>query len=147
MAFHVLVGGLALEQACGAGEEAQVVDDDRDLVDRRPDRLAGVLRLEPADLVHPGLERVGELEEHVAAVRRRGLLPRLEGGRGGLDRPVDVLLAAGRDLGDGLARGRVLDGQCLAGGGVDPLPADELLVRLDLVDDGGHWGLLSCRRR
>ena len=61
MAGHVLVGGLAFHDPRAAGEEAEVVDDDRDLVDRGADRLAGVLRLETTELVGARLEGVGEL--------------------------------------------------------------------------------------
>ena len=91
MAGHVLVGRLALHHPRRAGEEAQVVDDHRDLVDRRADRLAGVLRLEPAELVGPRLDRVGELEQQQAPLGGRRVLPGLEGGRRGIDGPVDVL--------------------------------------------------------
>ena len=55
-AGHVLVDRLALHHPRATGEEAQVVDDDRDLVDRGADRLAGVLRLEATELVGARLD-------------------------------------------------------------------------------------------
>jgi hypothetical protein len=69
-------------------------------------------------------EEVGELQEHQRAVLRRRLLVRLEGRRGGVDRPVDVLCSALRDVGDDLVVGRVHDLLGLARGGVDERPAD-----------------------
>ncbi len=145
VAFHVLVRGLALEQARGAREEPQVVDHDRDLVDRGGDRLAGVLRLEATQLVGPCLDGIGELEERQAALLRRGLAPGLEGRLGGVRGAVDVLGARRLDPGDDLLVGRVLDVDRLARGGVDPLAVDELLVRLDAFRDVGHLGCLLGR--
>ena len=138
MAFHVLVGGLAFHDARGAGEEAQVVDDDRDLVDRRADRLAGVLRLEAAELVGTRLDGVGELEQHPAALGRGRVLPGLERGRGGVRGAIDVLGAGRLDLGDDLAVGGVLDIERLARRRIDPFAPDELLIRLDALEDVGH---------
>src|SRR6266850_2670 len=91
-------------------------------------------------LLCPSLDGVGQLEQHPAAILGRRVLPRLEGGCGGLDGPVDVLLATGLDAGNRLAVGGVLDRDGLPGGRIHPLAADELLVRLDLVDDGRHGG-------
>ena len=86
-AGHVLVDRLALHHPRAAGEEAQVVDHDRDLVDRGADRLAGVLRLEATELVGAGLDAVGELEEHPAPLGRGRVLPGLEGRRRRHSRP------------------------------------------------------------
>ena len=132
--------GLALHHSRGAGEEAEVVDDDWDLVDGGADRLAGVLRLEATELVGARLECVGELEEHPAALGRGRVLPGLERRGGGVGGAVHVLRARRLDLGDDLAVGRVLDVERLAGRGVDPLAADELLVGLDALEDVGHRG-------
>ena len=138
VAVHVLVGRLALHHPRGAGEEAQVVDDDRDLVDRGADRLAGVLRLEAAELVGARLDGVGELEEHAAALGGGRVLPGLEGGRGGVRGTIDVLGAGCLDLGDDLAVGRVLDIERLARRRIDPFAPDELLIGLDALEDVGH---------
>ena len=122
----------------GAGEEAQVVDDDRDLIDRGADRLAGVLRLEAAELVGPRLDGVGELEQQPAALAGGRVLPGLEGGRGGVRGAIDVLGAGRLDLGDDLAVGGVLDIERLARRRIDPFAPDELLIRLDALEDVGH---------
>ena len=93
MAGQELVRGEAVHDPRRAGEEPEEVGADGHLVDRGADRLAGVGRLEPAELVGRGLEGVGDLEQDQAAVLGRRLLPRLERRRGGFDRPVDVLLS------------------------------------------------------
>ena len=149
VACHVLVGGLALHHPSRAGEEPQVVDDDRDLVDRRADRLAGVPRLEPAELVGTRLDRVGELEQHQAPLGRRRVLPGLEGGRRRVDGAIDILGVGRLDLGDDLAVGRVLDVERRARGGIDPFAADELLIGLHALEHVGHrgasWALTDVR--
>jgi hypothetical protein len=53
----------AVHDPRSAGEEPEEVGADRDLVDRRPDRLAGVGRLEPAQLVARRVERAGDPQE------------------------------------------------------------------------------------
>ena len=120
-AGRVLVDRLALHHPRATGEEAQVVDHDRDLVDRGADRLAGVLRLEATELVAACLEGVGELEEHPAPLGRGRVLPGLEGRRGGVGGPVDVLRAGRLDLRDDRAVGRILDIERLARRRIDPL--------------------------
>ena len=62
VAAHVLARALALEQPRRAGEEAQVVDADRDLVARVGERLADVRRLDPGELL-------GVVLEHLARAR------------------------------------------------------------------------------
>ena len=57
---------------------------------------------------------------------------------GGLRSPVDVLGRGRLDLGDDLAVGRVLDVERLARRRIDPFAVDELLVRLDALEDVGH---------
>ena len=136
-----LVRREAVHHPPGAGEEPEQVGAGRHLVDRRADRLAGVRGLEPADLVGGGIERVGDLEQHQAAVLRRRLAPGLERCVGGVDGPVDVLLVRRRHLRDDLAVRRVLDVEGLARRRLDELAADELLVGLDALDDVGHFGL------
>ena len=137
-AGRVLVDGLAFHHPRAAGEEAQVVDDDRDLVDRGADRLAGVLRLEATELVGTRLDPVGELQQHEAALGRGGVLPRLERGRRGVRGPIHVLRVRRLDPGDDRAVGRVLDVEQLSRRRVHPLAADELLVGLDALGDVGH---------
>jgi hypothetical protein len=139
-----LVRGEAVHDPAGAREEPEEVGADGHLVDRRGYRLAGIGRLDPADLVAGGLEGVGDLEQDQAAVLGRRLAPRLERGRGRVDGPVDVLLVGRRHLRDDLAVRRVLDVQRLARRRVDELAADELLIGLHPVDDVGHFGV-SCR--
>ena len=53
VAGHELVGGEAVHDPRRAGEEAEQVGADADLVDGGTDRLAGVGALEPAELVGP----------------------------------------------------------------------------------------------
>ncbi len=137
-AGRVLVDRLALHHPSCPGEEAQVVDDDRDLVDRGADRLAGILRFEATELVGTGLDTVGELEEHAAPLGRSRVLPGFEGRRGGVGGAVDVLGVRGLDLGDDLAVGRVLDIERLARRRIDPFATDELLIGLDALEDVGH---------
>ena len=146
MAGQELVRGEAVHHPRRAGEEPEEIGADGDLVDRGADRLAGVRRLEPAELVGVRLEGIGDLEQDQAAILRRRLAPGLERLVGGLDRPVDVLVGGRRHLGDHLAVGRVLDVERLARRGVDELAADELLVGLDALDDVGHVGGLLLRR-
>ena len=71
VALDVLARRLALHAARGAGEEAQVVDHERDLVlEEGVARLAGVGRLEVGELVGVLLDRVGELRAAPASARR-----------------------------------------------------------------------------
>ena len=73
------------------------------------------------------VDEVGEALEDLLAVRRRGRRPARRRPPGGLDRPVDVLDAALRDLGDRLAVRRVLDLVGPAADRIDEVPADEHL--------------------
>jgi len=74
---------LALENAGGPGEEPELVDQRRDLLARgeRLD-LAGVLGLERDQLVSVRLDRVGDLQQCLLALARRGATPLREGGLG-----------------------------------------------------------------
>ena len=113
VALDVLAGGLALQVARGAREEAQVVDHDRDLV-----VLEGLIGL-PAlaasscgELVAVLLDRVGELQQRERALAGRGVShPAVERARG---RPPTArstsACASRRRLGDLLARRGVEDG-------------------------------------
>ncbi len=142
VAGHELVGGQAVHDARGAGEEAEQVRTDADLVDGGADRLAGVGALEAAELVGVGFERVGDLEHQERAILRRRLLPGLEGLGRGVHRAVDVLLRARRDVGDDLVVGRVDDVRGAPVGGIHEVPADELLVGLHCLERVGQRRVL-----
>ena len=91
--LHVLPRRLALEHPRGAGEEAEVVGGVRHLLrHRQPERLAGVAGLDGDELVGPGLDRVGDLEQRggagPSACCRPSVSNALAGGGVG---PVDVL--------------------------------------------------------
>ena len=76
MVLHVLAGAAALEVAGRAGEEADLVDREQDLVvDEARARLAGVLRLEVGELVGARLHRVGDAEQRELALGRGRLAP------------------------------------------------------------------------
>ena len=105
MVGHVLAGGRALQEPRGAGEEAQVVGDERDLVGLDGlDRLAGVERLQLGQLVAVRLDRVGELQQRVRALAGRRARPAVEGARArpGTARSTSVASEAGA-VGDLLA--------------------------------------------
>jgi hypothetical protein len=121
-----------------AGEEAEQVDARRHLVDRGPDRLAGVRALEPPELIGTGLELVGELEQEQRAVLRGRLLPGLVGLRGRLHGAIDVFGSARRHVGDDLVVRRVDDLGGATVRGVDERATDELLVGLDALERFGH---------
>ena len=91
VAGHVLAGRRALQHARGAGEEAQVVGDDGDLVGLDGlDRLAGVERLQLGELVAVRLDRVGDPQQRERALARRRARPALERAARGGDGAVDV---------------------------------------------------------
>ena len=142
VAAHVLAGRLAFEHAGGAGEEADVVGCDRNLVPRRRERLADVQRLELGDLIPMLVQRVRQLEQHLGALGGRGLQPLDEGLLRRLDRMVDVFGRCARHLGDHLAGRWVENLHGLAARSVDPLAADEVLV---LGNGGAHDYLLVIR--
>ena len=98
VAGEVLAGGLALHAARGAGEEAQVVDQERDLALGEPVRLADVRGLEEGELVGVRLDPVGELQQHPGALAGGAVEPALEGVMRGVDGALDVLGAAHRHL-------------------------------------------------
>src|SRR5207245_2578875 len=129
-ALHVFGRRAALEQTRSSGEEAEAVDDGRDLLRlRRGQRLAHVLGLDTRQLVAVLLDDRRDLEQHLAALFRRAVEPDLvESLAGGPDRTVDVLLSAFRHGGDDLAVGGVDDFLGVVAGAVDELAADENLV-------------------
>ena len=139
---HVLAGRAALEQPRRAGEEADVVGRDRDLVARRRHRLAHVLGLELCELLGVRVERVRELEQRLGALAGGRLEPLGQRRLRSVDRPVDVRLGSVRHLADRVACGRVDDLGGLALRRVDPLPPDEILVPRDRY---AHQNLLLLR--
>ena len=79
VAGEVLARRPALEVACGAGEEAELVDRLHDLVgDERRTGLAGVLRFEVGELLGARLHRIRDAEEGELPFGRRRLAPGLE---------------------------------------------------------------------
>ena len=133
-----LVGRKAVHHPRRTGEEPEQVSADGHLVDGGADRLAGVGAFETAQLLAPPLEGVGDLEQHQRAILRRRLAPLGERLLRRVDRPVDVLGRARGHAGDDLVVGRVdhLGGPSVRG--VDELPADELPIGLDALEDVGH---------
>ena len=77
VALHVLARGAALHHACGAGEEAHVVDRDRHLLAGDRHRLADVGGLEAAELLAVLLEQVASLS--IACARSPGGVSRQPG--------------------------------------------------------------------
>ena len=145
VALHVLPRGLALEHPRGAGEEAQLVEHRRDLLaPRQRVRLAGVLTLEADEVVGPGLDGVGELQQRGLALAGGRVTPRLERrGRGGI-RPVDVGLAADGGRGHDLGGRRVDDVGRRVAVGVDVLATDEVA---ELARLRSHAGMLDAYLR
>ena len=125
----------AADRADHRGEEAEVLDGAADLRLDRRDRLADVARLELRELLAVRGDRVGERVQQAGALVRRRPAPRpVESRPRGLDRAVDVGLAAERDAGERLAGGGLQELTGLAGGRLDRLAVDEeavLLARRD----------------
>src|SRR5438045_1132258 len=121
---------VARTRARGAGEEAKAVGDGRDLLrPGRCERLADVLRLELGELVAVRLDRLGQLEQALAAVARRGVRPTsLESLAGSGHGAIDVLFAALWHVRDDLAGGGVDDLLIAASRTGRPPPVDEHLV-------------------
>jgi hypothetical protein len=136
-------GRPALQDPGGTGEETQLVDGRRQLLRRGEGaRLAGVTYLGVDQFVGARLDGVGELEQRPLPVRRGGVPPGLEGGRGGVHGGVDVARA-----GDGRGREHVpgagVDQVAVAAlGGLDVRAVDEVAQRL-LV---GHFDSPALRR-
>ena len=129
VALEVLAGGAALEVAGGAGEEAQVVDHERDLVlVEGLARLAGVGGLEVGDLLGALLDRVGELQQRRAGARPGVVRAQLsKASLAASTARVDVLLGRQRRRGDHLAGRRIDHVLGSPSAGVDELAADEVL--------------------
>ena len=127
VARHVLPCGAALEAACGAGEEAQVVDDHWDLVAGRLQRLADVGGLEARELLATLLDRRGDRQQRARTLSRRRLRPPAEGRVGRLHGRVDVGGSRARRRGDRLAGRRVEDLLAAAVGDGARLASDQVL--------------------
>src|SRR5215208_1404328 len=69
---HVLAGRLALDVARHPGEETQVVDDVRQLLPRRRNRLPHIARLQLGQLLRVLFQNVGEPVQHPRPLSRRG---------------------------------------------------------------------------
>ncbi len=102
------------------------------LAARLGDRLAGFQRVEAGDLLQPGLDEVGGLEQDVGALAGLYAWPgaAFEGFVRGLHREVDVRLAGLRVARHDEAVAGAAALQRAAVGGVDMLAADEELVAL-----------------
>ena len=141
VAGHELVGRQAVHDPRRAGEEAEQVDAGGHLVDGRPDRLAGVGALEPAE---PVAALASRASASLSSSRERSwgvvFFHVSKAVVGGVHRPVDVLGGARRHAADDPIGRRVDDVHGLAVGGVHEVPADELLVGLDAFCDVGHLG-------
>src|SRR5262249_42590923 len=114
----------------GAREEAQVVDEERDLGLGETDRLADVGGLERRELVARLLDAIRELEQHERAVLGRRVLPLRERRRGRVDGAVHVLRGPLRDLPDALLVDRADDRLVGAVDRGDHLAVDEVLVAI-----------------
>ena len=77
--LDVVAAGLGLQGAGRAGEEPHVVDGEVELELDDRHRLADVGHLERLELVEVGLDRVGQGEQLLGPLARRGLAPGLEG--------------------------------------------------------------------
>jgi hypothetical protein len=108
VAGHVLAGRQPAQHARGAGEEADLVEGGRHLlVHGELEGLAGVLALQPDQLLGALLDGVGDPQQRPAPLGRRGVPPGLQAASGRLAGGVHVGLAGDRGLGEGLLGGRV----------------------------------------
>jgi hypothetical protein len=88
---QVLAGSAPAETARRAREEAEDVDDRRQLVlERALVGLAAVRRLEPGERLRLALDAVGELQQHPGPLGGGRPAPGLERALGGGHRPVDL---------------------------------------------------------
>src|SRR5438128_4990558 len=132
VAPHVLTGRLALEQARRSGKEAQMVDARGELVrEKQGARFPDVGGFEVGELDAVGVDRLRQLQQHLAPFLGNGLEPLRVRLARGLDGAVDVGFRALRDLGDGFPGRGVDDRLALAAVAGHPLAADEHLAPLD----------------
>ena len=132
VAFEVLAGGLAFQDAGGTGEEAELVGAGGNFLggDQGAD-LPGVAVLGLDEFVAVGLDGVRELEQHQLALPGGDVLPGLEGILGGRHGGVDVGLDGDGRLRHHLAVGGIHDVQQSGAGGRDELTVDEVLQGLN----------------
>ena len=106
--LHVLACCASLEDARGAGEEADLVDHGRDLL-RHGHRngLAGVLALERHQLLAVLLEEISDPEESLLSFRGGRVPPLLEGRRRDRVCAIHVLRSRQRGGGEDRARGGI----------------------------------------
>ena len=114
VAREVLAGATGPRARGRRRRRSDLVDRRRELLGRgEAERLAGVLALDPDELVGPRLHRVGELEQHPLPLGRGGVAPGLERGGGGLasrgrrPRPTTPAPAANSSSVAGLTSGEV----------------------------------------
>src|SRR3954466_3909219 len=72
------IGGISSLAVRGNGLPLFFAPQGHPLAGRQGERLARVLRLEVHQLVGAGLDRVGDLQQRLLPLARRGLAPRLE---------------------------------------------------------------------
>ena len=134
------VHGLALNLICPATVVSQAASAHADVDLGHGDGLAVVERLHGGEQVQVLLEKVGEVDEQLAAVLRGLLSPRtLEGLAGSCYGDVDILLGGLVDGGDDLLGGRVDDLEGLAVNTFDELVVDEPAGRRQLSSLAVGW--------
>jgi len=144
VAQHVLAqrDGLALQLA---GEAAEVADDVGGTSGLGPglgaDGVAGLLGDDAGELLHAGLDGIGDLLQQAAALARDDAAPAGEGLARGLHGPVDIFCTPARDAGDGLAVAGRLHGDLLTRCRVDPGPVDQ---HLHVLACSGRGRLAHC---
>jgi len=147
------LGDRAFLGAQGAGEVAEMVGRERDVsVQRLADRLAVVDGLGVGEHLEVGFDAVGDLQQDIGALGRRGPGPLVGSGVRGVECGFDVLGGGACGLRVDLAADRRDDIKVLALDRGDPLAADEVVV-LGLVLDlgagfagmGVNHAFLHCR--
>ena len=126
--FEVLRGGPTLQEPRRPREEPDLVDRGRDLLGHgEREGLAGVSALGLHELLGARLDGVGYPQEGERALGGGPSPPPGEGRLGRTDRPLDVLAARERSLGEHLAGARIDDRGHCAVDRLDVLPADEVV--------------------
>jgi hypothetical protein len=110
------------------GEEAEIIEDVRQLLARGCDWLSDIPGFGLGELFGVFLQHVCEPVEHLGPLGWRRVEPALERASRGPDGPVHVLLCAFWYLGDDLTGRRVQDPPLLPSRFFDELPTDEDLL-------------------
>ena len=135
--------GLALELAREAAEVAEDVRRQSRLPARLgAQRIAGLGGDDAGELLGPRLDRIGDAEQHPAAVARRHVPPARERPGRGLHRAIDVLGAGARHVGEDAPVRGILDGDGLTRGAVDEVAAKQHSVGAGNGGNGGNGGFL-----